>query len=233
MSKKLFVYYFANKGGVTSVIKQRIKGIRNSFSQIDCLFASDYGGSEDLLASGIDNVFISDGDICREAMRLVGSENYSCITVIDMPEVLEFLMRKTSASLIYEIHTPLLKVLLKNDSSTLGKVNDIIVPSLWSKKWVESAFPELPRGLVKEIPNIVDPDTFFEISSTKNVNNSHIREVLWVGKIASYKRWWDTIRAMSELNRSHNVGLTFVTGGKTDQHLVKTVLEVRSSSLGK
>jgi glycosyltransferase involved in cell wall biosynthesis len=78
------------------------------------------------------------------------------------------------------------------------------------------------------IPNLVDEAVFAPGEDT--AASSEQPTILWVGKLARYKRWWDAIRILGEVHARHDVNLILVTGGGLERDVVIQFLGELSAS---
>jgi len=220
-AKILYVYIYCNQGGVTSVLKQRALHLPDY--QLDGLFQIEYGGRNELLKFGFSNVLIAQ-DIERALKAELEQNDYDVVTIIDMPEIAQKVQDwDFPGKVIYEIHTPMLDVLLKNDPATLSAVDQIVVPSNWSKNWILRHFPVLDENKVSACGNIVDPQLF----KTKDLSDSSDEHSLvWVGKFGDYKNWHQAIDIADRYLQEQTKARAFlVTGGRLTDKVMNEALE--------
>jgi len=219
--KILYVYIYCNQGGVTSVLKQRALNLPDY--HLDGLFQIEYGGREELLKFGFKNVLITQ-DIARSLETELAENDYDVVTIIDMPEIAQKVLDMDfSGKVIYEIHTPMLDVLLKNDPATLSAVDQIVVPSNWSKNWILRHFPVLDANKVSACGNIVDPKLFKAQSHAGLTDN---RSLVWVGKFGDYKNWHQAIDIADRYLKDQPEARAFlVTGGRLTDAVMNEALE--------
>jgi glycosyltransferase involved in cell wall biosynthesis len=211
MSRLLVTYLYCNLGGVATVIKQRLPALRGHGLEVHGLFRKDNGGAPDLKKAGIGQVRIAGTGFPIELEKAAASGAYEAIVIFDDPEALKIAVQFTTP-VIYEIHTPIEDVLLKNEPAVLAQCSRIIVPSRWSRDWVLSYFPEVSAQQISVCPNIVDPRPFVAPPAPYPIFQP--RELLWVGKVAKYKNWREALRIGHVLVRRGVISrITFVTGG--------------------
>lgn len=208
----LFIYYYCNVGGVSSVIKQRMPALSRNGYQVSTLFQSDSGGQPDLLASGIISVEIAGSEFLKRAELLGKSGDFDIVVVFDVPEVVP-LLAGSSAAIVYEVHTPIRTMLERNTSATLRAADLVVVPSEWSRSWILTNHPDVQDDHVACCPNIVDDLTFFE--SPDPIGDERSVEVVWVGKLSDYKCWEDAVRVTGRLLRANpSCRATLITGSQ-------------------
>ena len=209
-----FLYYYANLGGVTSVIKSRMPALARAGWNVHAYFAKDLGGVADLQQTGVATLRIVPA-LASNPASVLADCNMDLLTVVDMPETVRLLRNQYSGPLIFEVHTPIEKTLQKVGGADLDHVDRVLVPSLWSQGWVrERINGTWNRGKVSVVPNIIDREIFQPVESAAHPGRPLI---LWVGKIAAYKRWRDAVRIMGRVRQEVECDLTFATGSEVDE----------------
>lgn len=210
-----FLYYYANLGGVTSVIKARMPVLASAGWNVKAFFSNDLGGVRELRDAALSSVQIV-SDLAKRPSLVFERSEIDVVTVVDMPEVISLLRERFSGPLIYEIHTPIDRVLMKTTASDLDKVDRIFVPSRWSQEWVrEKILGTWDRAKVLVVPNVIDRSVFHPASEF--VEPSEQPLFVWVGKIAAYKRWRDAARIFGSVSQALDCSIAFVTGGDCNE----------------
>ncbi len=208
--KLLYCYYYGNLGGVTSVIKSRMEGLIRSGWDVSAAFEMDVGGVADLVSSGV-KAFVAP-QLRANPSQAITAESYDVISVIDMPEILTKIADASPARLVYEVHTPIESVLQKNKPEHIDTADLVMVPSEWSKQWLRDyvAGPSNDDKLAV-VPNLID---FRNFRAGPLSTTSPKPQLLWVGKIAQYKRWRDAMRIAGTASRTLDLDIVLVTGGQ-------------------
>lgn len=218
----LAMYPYCNQGGVTSVMKQRMPALCADGWEIDFVFRQDMGGKHELLGAGVRHLQILDKTFMTDIIRMVNSESYDCAVVFDVPELIHPLKRSFGGSLVYEIHTPILKNMMKNSADVLLASDAVFVPSRWSKYWLLHRFPELHDDRITVMPNIVDQTVFNPDGPRRDGIE---KTLLWVGKLGEYKNWEEAVRIGLAFLRKHSEWqFLMVTGGSYTEKVVKDLL---------
>lgn len=211
-----FLYYYANLGGVTSVIKSRMPVLRDAGWTTHAFFAQDVGGVGDLAQAGLASVQVI-ADLAKHPSTALDRANIDVLTVVDMPEAIVPLRERFSGPIVYEVHTPIDRVLLKTTAEDLERVDRILVPSRWSRDWMtEKIHGSWDRTKVAVVPNIIDRSLFHPPSVAVGAIAGRPM-ILWVGKIAAYKRWRDAVRILGAVRQSVECDIVFVTGGESGE----------------
>jgi len=187
--RMLISYLYCNKGGVTSVIKQRMSSLLKNGWIVDAAFVKDHGGKLDLINSGVNDVFLFDFQFKTSVQKLLNEGNYDIHVIFDAPELLNFETQKNT-KVIFEIHTPILATIKKYQSDKLNNCDAIFVPSKWSKDTICDLVPGVYPDKIRVIPNIVDEKIF----NTKGFSFSISNTMIWVGKLAEYKNWKEAMK---------------------------------------
>lgn len=230
--KLAYVYYYANQGGVTSVIKSRIPALHAAGVEVHGIFETDVGGVSDLVAGGLKSVKVKP-QLRSDAGLILEEGKFDIITLIDMPELLLPLRAQTNARIVYEIHTPIERVLLRTTAADMDAADVCYVPSRWSRDWVVESIPgNWDRDKVVVMPNIIDREIFRPSKASRlltinaEAGRTHQKRptILWVGKIAAYKRWRDAVRILSLVYRKLPSKIVFVTGGEMNERTTEDFL---------
>lgn len=210
-----FLYYYANLGGVTSVIKSRMPALRAAGWKVHTFFTQDVGGVADLRQAQVDSVHVLP-ELQKNPSVLFAKFNVDLVTVIDMPETIGALRQSYRGPLIYEIHTPIDRVLLRTTAIDLQNSDRVLVPSRWSQSWVrERIHGSWDHGKVGVAPNIIDRSVFFAPPG-RPISPARPK-IVWVGKIAAYKRWRDAVRILGSVKKAIDCDVIFITGGESTE----------------
>ena len=224
----LFCYYYANLGGVTSVIKSRLASLFAEGIEVSACFEKDFGGIADLRAHGLSDVQVTPS-VERALPNLLRQAAPDVVVVFDMPEVVAPL-KDAGVTVVFEIHTPILKTLMKAAPATLELCDQILVPSEWSRNWVIEALPGAYRPeKIVVAPNIIDRDRFYPPPLGPE-EPAGPPTVLWVGKIASDKRWKDAARIAGDVARRTGCEVVMVTGGDCSPAMTEEFLTELSAN---
>jgi len=206
--KILYCYYYANLGGVSSVIKSRMPALGRNGWEVHAAFDQDFGGIADLLEHGIESAEVA-GSVKDRLSTICDGIRPDVVALFDMPELVSP-ARSLGTKIVLEVHTPIPKNLLRLRPDDLAAVDRVIVPSEWSRSWIsENIGAEDVRDRVSVVPNIIDRRIF----GRRDASVKRERPLLlWVGKIAIYKRWQDAVRIMGALNATLPVDVCFATG---------------------
>ena len=223
-TKKLLVaYLYCNRGGVCSVLKQRLRGLLADGWQVDCVFKVDNDGRDELLNAGAHSVEIRHDLFEEETVERAVSGEHDCVVVVDVPALVRSIRKVVATPLIYEIHTSLPANLNKNCLDTLSSCDAVFVPSKWSERWLMSRFPQLPHGHILVMPDIVD-ETMFSTEGERTIGLGPM--ILWVGKLDAFKNWQEATEiAVAFLGTHREWRFTVVTGGGYAESAVKDLLQ--------
>ncbi len=222
--KLLYVYPFCNFGGVASVIKQRLPFLIAGGFEVHGVFSRDYGGAADLLGAGMESVDIR-VDLEDRVLEMAG--DFDVVAVIDMPDlVCDIAAGDAADRLIYEIHSGMLNVLIRNSNEALGGCRAVVVPSSWLKQTLIELFPILDDSQIVVCPNLVD-ETRFRRDLVHDARDGHDGELIWVGKVDEHKNWEEALKIMKLcfMESPHRRGY-FVTGGRLSSDAMNSVLEL-------
>jgi glycosyltransferase involved in cell wall biosynthesis len=128
---------------------------------------------------------------------------------------------------VFEIHSPIIRVISSYPTDQLSSVSAIIVPSNWSKETIINLHADIKKEKICVVPNIVDSKKFSKKGDAFILNKT----LIWVGKIADYKNWREAIEigyCFIDLNKEWEFLL--VTGGEPIKP--KDVDYVISQSIG-
>ena len=221
--RMLAAYYYCAQGGVTSVMKQRMPALCAAGWEVDFVFREDMGAKQDLLNAGVRHVEISEKSFfVEDTIRIASSQPYDCAVIFDVPELIRPMKGSFRGSLVYEIHTPILRNLNKNSADVLLASDMVVVPSRWSKEWLLNKFPEVPSDRITVVPNVVNEAIFSPDGPRKEgVENC----LLWVGKLSEYKNWEEAVRIGLAFLRKHSEWrFLMVTGSGYTEEVVKALL---------
>jgi glycosyltransferase involved in cell wall biosynthesis len=219
--RMLISYLYCNKGGVTSVIKQRMPGILKNGWIVDAAFVKDHGGKLDLINSGVNEVFLFDFHFKNSVQKLLKEGNYDLHVIFDAPELLNFETQKKT-KVIFEIHTPILTTIKKYKSDKLNNCDAILVPSKWSKETICDLVPGVYPDKIKVIPNIVDEKIFNIKGHSYSISNT----MIWVGKLAEYKNWKEAMKIGGLFIQNHpSWQFLAVTGGLINKEDTSSMLQ--------
>lgn len=225
--RMLMAYYYCTQGGVTSVVKQRLPALCSAGWEVDFVFRHDTGAKQDLLNAGIRHVEISEESFVEDTIHIANSEPYDCAVIFDVPELIQPIKRSFRGSLIYEIHTSILRNLNKNTVDVLLAPDMVLVPCGWSKDWLLNKFPEVPSDRITVVPNIVD-EAIFSIDGPRKEGLENT--LLWVAKLNEYKNWEEAVQISLALLREHREWrFLMATGGDYSEEVVKDLLRYISA----
>nr|WP_301288447.1 glycosyltransferase [Natronospira proteinivora] len=230
----LLAYRYCNFGGVTSVLKQRLPALRAAGWEVHCLFGRDDGGRPDLLRAGASQVDIVARGLADQFVTSAREGAYQALLVIDTPEVLS---RAVSAGLpvCYEMHTSLPRGIRGLTAETLCGARRVVVPSDWSRRWLQLQYPPLPDEQISVCPNPVQlPVPADTQADTGAVPAFHAgqKPLLWVGKLGGGKQWQEMLHTAARVCRQRpETPVLVVTGGKLDSLRVGEFL-ARAEALG-
>lgn len=225
--RMLAAYYYCTQGGVNSVVKQRMPALCAAGWEVDFVFKHDTGAKQDLLNAGVRHVEISEKFFIEDTIDMASSEPYECVVIFDVPELIRPLRGVFQRSLIYEIHTSILRNLNKNSADVLLASDMVLVPSRWSRDWLLNKFPEVPSDRITVVPNIVDEAIFCPDGPRKEGMENTL---LWVGKLAESKNWEEAVRIGLAFLRKHGEWrFLMVTGGSYTEKVVKDLLRYISA----
>jgi glycosyltransferase involved in cell wall biosynthesis len=217
-----FLYYYANLGGVTSVVKSRMPALKAAGWRVHAFFERDVGGVLDLRRAGLDTVQVVP-NLRKKPAAVLDRAKVDILTTIDMPETIVPLRQVFAGPIIYEIHTPIESVLLRTTAAELDQADRVLVPSRWSQEWVREKVPDAwDRSKVAVVPNIIDRTLFHPHGG--EVAASERPMVVWVGKIASYKRWRDAVRVLGVVRKTIECDVIFITGGDSNERSTQDFL---------
>jgi glycosyltransferase involved in cell wall biosynthesis len=203
-------------------LKQRMPTLRPEGWSVDAIFRADYGGASDLESAGVDKIVIAGRKLAKVTTRELRATSYDAVTIVDTPELIAPVRASFSGNLIYEIHTPVGRVLEMNAADDLSRCDLILVPSAWSKRWVLAHFPSLGSDLIRVCPNIVSDREFRPDGANAGIGGHP--EILWVGKLALYKNWREAVRIAGLMAAGRSISFTIVTGGLVDQKRAEELL---------
>ncbi|MCO5132358.1 MAG: glycosyltransferase family 4 protein [Xanthobacteraceae bacterium] len=219
--KLLYCYYYANLGGVTSVIKSRLPALKKAGIEVAAYFEKDFGGVADLQAHGLSDVRVV-SPIEQALPSILRDLQPDLAVAFDMPELVKPL-KEAGKRVVLEIHTPILTTLLKTKTGTLELCDQIVVPSEWSREWVRESLPgNYARDAIVVVPNMINRAVFRPAAYQRDP--ARIPLLLWVGKIANYKRWKDAIRVAALVRKDTACDLVMVTGGDCSAGLTEEFL---------
>ncbi len=208
--KMLISYLYCNLGGVTSVIKQRLPSLLKNGWKIDTAFMEDNGGKNDLLASGVNKVYIFGSDFKNGVSHLLTTQKYDLHVIIDSPSLLSLLDKNRIPKTVFEVHTSIESTIRRYPIEHLQKTTAIIIPSEWLKNTLLDIFPSLNNNTFLVVPNVINKITFSLTGKAFDIP----RTMLWVGKFIPLKNWVEAIEiAGAFLQLNTNWHFTMVTGG--------------------
>lgn len=205
--KILINYMFCTRGGVESVLKNRLKNFERSGLEIDLLFFNDYGGKGLFEGIGRNIYFIEE---TNEIIQLIQKQNYDIVIVIDTPRMIEILEKMNySGKVILEVHTTYEQSLEYLKRIKFKRIHKIIVPSEYEKDIVEKLL-KMPIPIFV-IPNPIDTD-FFKMNNIKF--NSSKKILLWIGRLDQHKNWRLFIKIANQINSAYKNEFEFwIVGG--------------------
>jgi glycosyltransferase involved in cell wall biosynthesis len=232
MAKKrlLFTYLFCNKGGVTSVIKNRLPALMRDGWVVDAAFQQDVGGGEELQKMGLSNLYLFPFAFEAQLKALIEETPYDVIVNIDAPSALAEIKKVFSGPLIYEIHTSIVANLRKNTMADFATADRVFVPSDFIRTTLMDLFPDVSSGGICVIPNFV-PEGIFTTQGP--VFPFAGPTLLWVGKLFKEKNWKEALAISGQLmQRQKNLHVCWVTGGAYDEKDIQELLQHINSAGG-
>jgi glycosyltransferase involved in cell wall biosynthesis len=218
--KMLISYLYCNKGGVTSVIKQRMPILQNNGWIVDAAFESDHGGGEELLLAGIRQVHIFGSAFKSAVQTLLNEGDYDVHVIFDTPDLIN-LSHPAKTKIIFEVHTPIITTIKGYEKAALERSQAIFVPSAWSKATILDLIPYLSSDHIRVIPNIVENKIF----TTEGHAFHYPKTLLWVGKLAEYKNWEEAMKVGGMfLQENPDWNFVAVTGGQSNAGYVSNML---------
>lgn len=221
--KILYIYYYCNLGGVASVIKQRWQHLKSKGYEIELIFYMDSGGKEEWGKLGVPvyilnenrSVNVFDSMILKpledKVIEHIKKNKYDIITLFDMPELYKKVKSACNSSkVIYEIHSPIPKVLKRNTPDKTINFEYVFVPSEYQKKICYENY-NIKKKIIEVVPNLVDTLLFTYHNDVKK----HTKKIIgWVGKLGSYKNWEESLKIFKKLSKKRNdIVFRFFTGG--------------------
>ncbi|SDE99621.1 Glycosyltransferase involved in cell wall bisynthesis [Paracoccus isoporae] len=212
--KILYAYLYCNFGGVSSVIRERMKADTERQIHVTCCFSLDAGGSAQMQSLGADVHLQKDyiGRVCK----LVNEEHFDVVHLIDDVKKVAEIRACYSGPLVLEMHTSTPAFFDEITDDVVSMLDRVLVPSHWSYQEViarlqSSALIER----VEVLPNIAMPrgEATDVESDTARLKLDGVPYLLWIGKISHGKNWLDALRIFSDLRRQIPVRFIMCTGG--------------------
>ncbi|MCI5825766.1 MAG: hypothetical protein MR006_03790 [Arcanobacterium sp.] len=206
MNKILSVYLNCSLGGMTSVYRAR--ALHHLDHQYDYVFSIDSGGRS--AYSQLPNV--STRIIGQEALvnylnYLVRFGGYSEVRVTANPSLYQYIEVPSQTKKIYEIHSPDINIIVQELSQLdVTRIDEIWVPSYWSKRVVELSLSQSKKISVCVHQNEIDYENFSPESSKvlypqfiAPARGSAI-PISWIGRLENtQKNYLDFFRTLSLL----------------------------------
>ncbi|GAB5388789.1 MAG: hypothetical protein Alpg2KO_17570 [Alphaproteobacteria bacterium] len=216
--KILYSYLYCNLGGVSSVIRERLRADTTGQIEVTCCFSQDAGGSEQM--SGLGAEVYLEKDYIAKTCQLVDENDYDSVHLIDEARRVPDIRKFYKGHLVLEVHTSTPAFLDQVTDEIVEQLDLILVPSNWSRQQLAGRLTD--DGLANKIevlPNIamtadedVPPET-----TTAALTLDGTPYVLWVGKVSGGKNWLDALRIIKDVRQQTPVRVAMITGGHIDR----------------
>lgn len=218
--KMLISYLYCNKGGVTSVIKQRMPILIKNGWSVDAVFETDHGGGADLLQAGVHEVHIFRSQFKDSVQEILAHGDYDIHVIFDTPELMN-IQHPAKTKVVFEVHTPILTTITGYRSAHLERCRAIFVPSTWSKNTILELVSGIQPEQIRVIPNIVETKIF----NPNGEGYAYPNTLLWVGKLAEYKNWEEAMKIGGMFLQKHpQWNFLAITGGLSNSNFVSKML---------
>lgn len=208
----LYVYLACNLGGVSSVVRERIAADRDSRYQVYAVLRHDAGGCNQMSQLGVRLTI--DHKYIERSIQVANQEGVDSLHLVDEIEHAPEIRSHYHGQIVLELHSSTPRYFDQISRETIGAVDRIIVPSLWSRDQVRARLTSL--GLSKEV-NVLPNIAMFpaaQHSPRGSAVSSAGPTILWVGKLTGTKNWLDALRICSRVRQEHErCRFVFVTGG--------------------
>lgn len=204
-----FAYRYGILGGVATQLANRMQYLRTVPGlEVEFFFLEDHGVGPTLAPYG---PVCFPGSAAEAVERIRRSES-DVVVVIDTRELLEGLgAPDRAAALVAEVHTTT-ELGLRYLESRAFTADLFLVPSEYSRRLLADRF-----GIAgaEVIPNIVDPELFYPLSSAELPELIERPVVAWVGKLDGHKNWELFLEAAASITERRPEVEYWLIGGET------------------
>jgi len=226
MTKKriVFIYQFLTFGGVESIIKNRIKYLKE-YAEIDLIFLYDLG-AKDIFNDLPVKLYIEKN--IMKVKDLILNNKYDIVVSIDTPQVHRILkMLPKYTEVILEIHTGYYENREYIREKNIPKnTKIIIVPSNHFKNLIEQEIAPLIIP-IEIVPNPVGEDFFNSEINFEITKNQDVIPILWIGRFDNLKNWRESVKIFSLLlqENKYKFEFLFIGGYKSFNSEIKGFLD--------
>lgn len=223
----LFVYQICSFGGVETVLRNRLVGLRRLGHEARIVMLEDLGGASAF--DGLDGVEVAPGE--SRVRELLAEPGLDVIASVDTPSVAPWVEASGfRGRVVAEVHSN--NFANMGYLATLGdtRASVVVVPSAFEGELIRREYPALDAaGLpVRVAPNPVDTELFRFVRPEASL----LRPIIgWVGRLEDQKNWRHFLDVASVLAELRDVEFVLV-GGVAASDPVKTELRDRASALG-
>jgi len=197
MTKHLTVYENCSLGGIVSVIRERFKAYQDHGIDQTLYFVKDKGGVQSLRSVGAENIYIGSKAVEVNISNIVEMHGIETVALFSYSHMCRQLKRQ-GLKVFLEIHDcP--PATVAPFANLRGGYEQIIVPSQWSKNWV-NAEAGIPMAEITVVPNMINNHCFYR-DDRKPINHSAAKPMLWVGRLDERKNWRDAVLVASILKK--------------------------------
>lgn len=210
----LFIYKFLTVGGVETVIKNRMEGLRLLGIHAKAWFLQYIDGKK-ILDPNSPDVFIGDEILLGEHLH---TNSYDVLCTIDTEEVFPVLVEHHGeSSLILESHSPYYENL--EYLRFLGDVDfeAVFVPSEHQKQVVSSFMGGYENIAV--VPNPLSEAFSTEISDKPRAPSKSV--VAWIGRLDYLKNWKEFLLLTAHLDQSKIDFEVWLVGRSTQRNIAQ------------
>ncbi len=215
----LFVYQICSLGGVETVLRNRVVGLRRLGLAPRIAVLEDLGGSS--IFAGIDGFEVV-GDTTGLARVL--EEGFDVVAAIDTPQAFPVLAEHGFRGLVVnEVHSNNYANLAYLEEIGSSPVDALLMPSRFLAELIERDFPavraaELP---LRVVPNPIDTTLFRFVPPRGEISRPL---VAWVGRLEAQKNWRHFLELAGEIARDRAEIEFLLVGGRFAPHSVKEEL---------
>lgn len=181
--KLLYAYRYGIVGGVSTQLRLRQEALMGAGIECRLFFSQDNGLGQ--VISRSDGIHFGT-DVSFG--RLVRTEGFDAVVVIDSPELLGPargpLFRRNRVFL--DVHTTTATGLAYLDDVDVSALAGVMVPTRHSQGLVQR---RVPKASIDVVPNILDTRVFSPSADSGGVRSGDAREFIWVGKLDNHKNW--------------------------------------------
>lgn len=213
----LFLYQICSFGGVETVLRNRVVGLRGLGHDASIVLLEDLGGAA--VFAGMDGVELAPGD--ARVRELLGRGGFDVVATVDTPSVAPAIAASGFAGrVVAEVHS--------NNFANMGYLADlaegpadmVVVPSEYEGELIVREYPSVKAaGLpLKVVPNPVDTGLF---RFAPPADGSIPPLIGWVGRFEDQKNWRHFVDVAAELARRRAAIEFVVVGGIAAPESVK------------